>query len=58
MQDLDLRICPFCGSKYMSIICKKGITQRHYHVLCMGCGATGAESYNEKGAARAWNRRV
>lgn len=60
----DLKPCPFCGNKYLSVVkhqAKYG-WRPFYYVLCDygegGCGSSGQWNHEEADAIEAWNRRV
>lgn len=55
----DLKPCPFCGSKNVTII--EGVTnffEKINYVLCRSCQCRGASSRFEERAVEVWNRRV
>lgn len=61
---VELKPCPFCGSKYPTV-CKtqpKDGWRPFYYVLCDygngGCGASGQWNHEEGDAIEAWNRRA
>lgn len=56
----NLRPCPFCGSRDVSVIVDVQTANRcWYRVLCCEdeCGALGAMRLHVADAERAWNRR-
>ena len=57
----DLKPCPFCGeAKRLSV--EPGSAQKTTFVMCMGCGASGPNSWGQEDnvphAIAAWNRRA
>ncbi len=52
----ELNRCPFCGRDYAQM-CKDHPTDFYFYVKCGCCGARTACEYDEKEAARNWNRR-
>ena len=55
--NLDLKPCPFCKGKDLSIYVK-GINDRKYAVCCSTCDARGGRKQNKEKAAKEWNRRA
>ncbi|MEG1404730.1 MAG: Lar family restriction alleviation protein, partial [Oscillospiraceae bacterium] len=50
----ELKLCPFCGSKYVSVIVP---VETEYQVQCGNCYASSSIESTEKKAIKAWNRR-
>ena len=48
--------CPFCGRDYARM-CKDHPADFYFYVQCKCCYARTASEYDEKSAARNWNRR-
>lgn len=57
MTDIKLAPCPFCGSWKRDIHRTKKGTKELYQVICLECCGAGSLAYNERAAAKAWNRR-
>lgn len=57
MQELELKRCPFCGSKEV-FPCKQVGYESIYSVICTECDSEGSFSTGEDGAILAWNKRV
>lgn len=53
---IELRECPFCGRHYAAM-CKDHPADFYFYVQCKCCYARTAREYDEKSAARNWNRR-
>lgn len=53
----DLKPCPFCGGKDLSIYIK-GIGDKKYAMCCNTCGARGGRKPDKKRATEEWNRRA
>ena len=56
----DLKPCPFCGSKYISIIRRNGygVSVGCNSVGCVGCHVYSREFESNEQAIKAWNRRM
>lgn len=55
--NIDLKPCPFCGGKDLSIYLK-GMNDRKYAVCCNTCDARGGRKQDKKKAVEEWNRRI
>ena len=52
----DLKPCPFCAGKDLSIYIK-GMGDKKYAVCCNTCGARGGRKQDKGRAVEEWNRR-
>lgn len=55
--NIDLKPCPFCGGKKLSILLKGINLDRKYAVCCNTCDARGGRKQDKKIAVEEWNRR-
>jgi len=56
---LELKPCPFCGTKVDMEVMKYANGESNFHVECPECGATsGPVCDTRKEAARLWNQRA
>jgi Lar family restriction alleviation protein len=56
-RNLDVKKCPFCGSKYVSINRRGGKYGKFYFMQCTICGAQSGTSAAADNALEKWNNR-
>lgn len=61
MKGIELKKCPFCGSKDVQIFDNSTHDEEYYMIECQDCNAAvcfGDESETKEGTTRMWNNRV
>lgn len=54
----ELKSCPFCGSKNLSVHGESGTSSTMYKILCIACGSSGAWNKDRINVIQAWNTRT
>jgi Lar family restriction alleviation protein len=58
MASKELKICPFCGSTWVSLDILYNNDDELYHVICDNCGCDSGHGASIEESIESWNTRV